>query len=132
MGRENHTSLRRWYSEQVCGDVTRVCRVPDKEQILLYSVVAPCANLSNASHSWSDGIGNDDKTNSLWACQLSRIQSLLNELYSEPHRALDHDHAQETSREDGMVPFWLDTLCVPVGYENRHPGGDAKRDLRKE
>ncbi|KAH0569263.1 hypothetical protein GP486_000019 [Trichoglossum hirsutum] len=83
-------------------------------------------------NNWSDGLGNDDKINSLWACQLSRIQLLVNELYSRPHRALDPDHAREVSREDGIVSFWIDTLCVPVGEENRHAGGDDKRDLRKE
>jgi hypothetical protein len=31
-----------------------------------------------------------------------------------------------------MVPFWIDTLCVPVGEKNHYPGGDTKRDLRKE
>lgn len=53
---------------------------------------------------------------------MSRIQSLVNELYSEPHRSSDPNHTPETSRED--MPFWIDTLCVPVG--------DGKHDLRKE
>lgn len=51
---------------------------------------------------------------------MTRIQSLVNDLYPQPG----------TSHED--VPFWIDTLCVPVGEKNRHPGGDKTRDLRKE
>ncbi|AEO68452.1 uncharacterized protein THITE_2089960 [Thermothielavioides terrestris NRRL 8126] len=82
------------------------------------------------SHVWSDGLGNNDKENSLWACQLSRIQSLVNEL----GRGMEMPGAGQVRGEDGnrLVPFWIDTLCVPVGDENRHPGGNRTRDLRKE
>lgn len=31
-----------------------------------------------------------------------------------------------------MIPFWIDTLCVPVGEKNRYLEGDKTRDLRKE
>ncbi|RDW78988.1 uncharacterized protein DSM5745_05840 [Aspergillus mulundensis] len=87
------------------------------------------------SHVWSDGLGNNDKSNALWACQLSRLQSLVNELWrssgSNPsaYQAPHDDNAIHYEIE--QVPFWLDTLCVPVGTENRHPGGDRTRDLRK-
>lgn len=51
------------------------------------------------SHVWSDGKGNPQR-NFLPACQLQRIQDHVNALYpSDAH----------------PIPFWMDTLCVPVG-----------------
>ena len=51
------------------------------------------------SHVWSDGKGNPHR-NSLPSCQLRRLQVCTNALYpSDRH----------------PVPFWMDTLCVPVG-----------------
>ena len=51
------------------------------------------------SHVWSDGRGNPLK-NFLPSCQLQHLQDCINALYpSERH----------------PVPFWMDTLCVPVG-----------------
>lgn len=51
------------------------------------------------SHVWSDGKGNPDR-NFLPLCQLQRLQDCTNALYpSDQH----------------PVPFWMDTLCVPVG-----------------
>ena len=51
------------------------------------------------SHVWSQGRGNP-KSNSLPLCQLSLISEKVNALYSD---------------EDTPVPFWIDTLCCPVG-----------------
>ena len=59
------------------------------------------------SHVWSDGMGNP-RDNCLNECQLVHIQGLVNALY-EP--AL------------WPVPFWMDTLCVPVH--------DRYRDIRQ-
>lgn len=51
------------------------------------------------SHVWSDGKGNPHR-NYLPLCQLQRLQDCTNALYpSDQH----------------PVPFWMDTLCVPVG-----------------
>lgn len=51
------------------------------------------------SHVWSDGKGNPHR-NYLPLCQLQRLQDFTNALYpSDQH----------------PVPFWMDTLCVPVG-----------------
>jgi hypothetical protein len=69
-------------------------------------------------YSWSDGLGNNDKENELWRCQLDRMQSLADGIRS--------------GSSSGPTAFWLDTLCVPVGDANRHPGGDRGRDLRKD
>ncbi|ORY59284.1 uncharacterized protein BCR38DRAFT_527229 [Pseudomassariella vexata] len=51
------------------------------------------------SHVWSDGWGNEDK-NELYTCQLQFIQ-----------RQIQRAIGPETSD----VPFWMDTLIVPVG-----------------
>ncbi|KAI9740183.1 MAG: hypothetical protein M1834_004761 [Cirrosporium novae-zelandiae] len=50
------------------------------------------------SHVWSDGMGNPHQ-NSLPRCQLWRVQALVNALYDEM---------------DDPVPFWIDTMCVPL------------------
>jgi hypothetical protein len=55
------------------------------------------------SHVWSDGMGNP-LSNTLPICQLRRIQELVNHLYiNEPKFP-----------EKFLVPFWMDTLCVPL------------------
>ncbi|KAF3932083.1 hypothetical protein ABW20_dc0105914 [Dactylellina cionopaga] len=63
---------------------------------------------------WSDGLGNDNKQNSMHKCQLSRIQKLVDALY--PDTA-------------GSTGFWIDTLCVPVGEHNVHLRGAAIRKM---
>lgn len=50
------------------------------------------------SHVWADGRGNPTE-NSLPRCQLRYIQNAVNELYENIHHP---------------VPFWIDTLCVPL------------------
>ncbi|KAI1173437.1 hypothetical protein F4777DRAFT_580909 [Nemania sp. FL0916] len=74
------------------------------------------------SHVWSDGLGNDDKTNSLAICQLSRIQSLVNRLYSQTQSHLTANPTELSETRSEMIPFWIDTLCVPVGQ-----AAEAKR-----
>ncbi|GAM33927.1 hypothetical protein TCE0_013f01183 [Talaromyces pinophilus] len=54
------------------------------------------------SHVWADGLGNEHQ-NSLPACQLSRIQRLVDEVYGFGPNG-----------KPGHAPFWMDTLCVPV------------------
>ncbi|KAI1078591.1 hypothetical protein F5B20DRAFT_207945 [Whalleya microplaca] len=54
------------------------------------------------SHVWSDGRGNPWR-NCLRLCQLQHIQNLVNNLYEPEH---------------WPVPFWMDTLCIPVGREH--------------
>ncbi|KAJ0422945.1 hypothetical protein BJY00DRAFT_62434 [Aspergillus carlsbadensis] len=53
------------------------------------------------SHVWSDGLGNA-KANTLPRCQLEKIQQLVNALY------------HGTSGHGDEIPFWMDTLCVPL------------------
>ena len=50
------------------------------------------------SHVWAGGLGNAND-NSLPRCQLEKIQRLVNALYPE---------------DTHPVPFWMDTLCVPL------------------
>lgn len=49
----------------------------------------------------NSGLGNRD-ANALPSCQLLRLQSLANDLYGNPNQP---------------IPFWLDTLCVPLEEE---------------
>lgn len=53
------------------------------------------------SHVWSDGRGNPWR-NCLCSCQLQYIQNLVNALYAP---------------ESLPVPFWMDTLSIPVGQK---------------
>ncbi|TPX15251.1 uncharacterized protein E0L32_004528 [Thyridium curvatum] len=55
------------------------------------------------SHVWSDGLGNPNQ-NAIPQCQLQRLQGLVNGLFPD---------------STGPVPFWLDTLCVPLARETR-------------
>ncbi|KAI9810232.1 MAG: hypothetical protein M1827_006366 [Pycnora praestabilis] len=57
------------------------------------------------SHLWSDRLGNA-KENSLPICQLKLLQKRVNALYGI------HDICS-----DKNIPFWMDTLCVPVTQE---------------
>lgn len=50
------------------------------------------------SHVWSHGLGNPHE-NSLPKCQLARLANMVSNLYQ---------------KEDEAVPFWIDTICVPV------------------
>lgn len=52
------------------------------------------------SHVWSQGLGNPAE-NTLPICQLSQIQQMVDDLFAD--RGMD-EH----------IPFWMDTLCVPV------------------
>jgi hypothetical protein len=58
------------------------------------------------SHVWSDGLGNEDK-NQISYCQFKFISSLLKKVtQSSPN-----DQEEPGIR---MIPFWLDTLLIPV------------------
>ncbi|MCJ1323578.1 hypothetical protein MMC10_000239 [Thelotrema lepadinum] len=50
------------------------------------------------SHVWADGMGNN-KSNSIWECQLRYLANAVNQLYPERQRP---------------IPFWFDTLCFPL------------------
>jgi len=62
------------------------------------------------SHVWADGLGNTTRT-TLPMCQLRRLQGFVNELCQLN---------QTDNEKKQSVPFWIDTLCVPVqrAYRN--------------
>ena len=70
-------------------------------------------NLVAISHVWADGLGNPDE-NKLPTCQLERLQSLVNGLYKERKQP---------------IPFWIDTLMIPVFPE---PFSDEQRMEQKQ
>ncbi|KAI1080626.1 hypothetical protein F5B20DRAFT_579873 [Whalleya microplaca] len=69
------------------------------------------------SHVWSDRMGNLTE-NSLLECQLDRIQNAVLAV-------------AKSGKVKGRSPrhFWLDTLCVPVGVENRKVRREAIRKM---
>lgn len=65
------------------------------------------------SHVRSQGLGNS-YANSLPICQISRLQSLVDRLYpSIP----------------GPVPFWIDTLCIPLTAPGQYLAFEALYDV---
>lgn len=60
--------------------------------------VGPTTRYVAISHVWSDGLGNN-KRNSLPFCQIRKLQILVDDLYES---------------KDRPVPFWIDTICVPL------------------
>ena len=83
-------------------------------ELLSDDLHAHCARRYVAiSHVRSQGLGNSD-SNSLPMCQISRLQSLVNRLYptnSEP------------------VPFWVDTLCIPLTSPGQYLAFEALYDI---
>ncbi|MCJ1262299.1 hypothetical protein MMC22_002169 [Lobaria immixta] len=58
------------------------------------------------SHVWADGLGNPNE-NALPLCQIKRLKAHLLAL-----QAVFGDF-------DGPILFWMDTLCIPVGQDER-------------
>ncbi|KAK2616388.1 hypothetical protein QQS21_000629 [Conoideocrella luteorostrata] len=56
------------------------------------------------SHVWADGLGNPTD-NALPTCQYPHLQQMANAAVT---RAQDNNHSEPT-------PFWIDSLCIPVG-----------------
>ena len=75
------------------------------------------------SHVWSDGMGNLHQ-NSLPRCQLLRLKALIDELSWSNGRTLDNLNKTHLGKfwrrfRGQTIPFWLDTLCIPVGSQNK-------------
>ncbi|KAK6535521.1 hypothetical protein TWF694_001976 [Orbilia ellipsospora] len=77
------------------------------------------------SHVWSDGLGNETQ-NALPRCQLDRIQKMIKQLYKDDPN-LDKSSPFYKYSE---VPFWMDTLCCPVGPEYKPLRIDTIRKMR--
>jgi len=60
------------------------------------------------SHVWAEGLGNPN-TNGLPVCELARIQDRVNKASTSGKADLSLEQ---------NIPFWMDTLCVPVQGEN--------------
>ncbi|KAL8730962.1 MAG: hypothetical protein Q9166_003752 [cf. Caloplaca sp. 2 TL-2023] len=84
------------------------------------------------SHVWSGGLGNVT-ANSMFSCQLRKLQGLLQKIRKNGDDDLDRDRGSKKTR--GMkrdlrallslqplpqqpILLWIDTLCVPVGSEH--------------
>ena len=75
---------------------------PSQVEVVRYKKQSEyCNDYVAVSHVWSDGLGNP-KANSLPRCQLERIQHLVNKIDPE---------------ETYLIPFWIDTICVPLAPE---------------
>ncbi|KAL8683185.1 MAG: hypothetical protein Q9186_000797 [Xanthomendoza sp. 1 TL-2023] len=84
------------------------------------------------SHVWSGGLGNVN-ANSMFSCQLRKLQHLLLRVRENADDDLDRDRGSKKTaglKRDLRASFrlkplpqqpvllWIDTLCVPVGSEN--------------
>lgn len=78
------------------------------------------------SHVWANGRGNT-KGNGLYQCQWLHLQSLA----VECRESENADLSTSASRTKGLVPFWLDTVCIPCGPEDQiGPGLRSKAILQ--
>ena len=77
---------------------------PSQLMVVRYKEITEyCNDYIAISHVWSDGLGNP-YANSLPRCQLDRIQHQVNQLWDPAIY---------------IIPFWIDTLCVPLHKELR-------------
>lgn len=114
-------------------DVTQICDLINQDQTPILTLSSrndnpPKLHISSAgndlnyvciSHVWANGFGNLH-ANSLPLCQLTRIQNYVNDLYPPSDSSYSN------------IPFWLDTLCVPVAaddYPTRRRAIIAMRDV---
>lgn len=75
----------------------------------------PHMRYATISHIWSDGYGNELK-NELYPCQLKFFRKLLSE-------------AAEKTKFRGQMPFWIDSLIIPVADERREERKKAIRQI---
>lgn len=71
-----------------------------------------CQEYATISHVWSDGYGNP-KQNKLWRCQLTYLRDLLKEAQMQKNR----QNRGEAKEKPDPLPFWIDTLMIPVQDE---------------
>lgn len=79
------------------------------------------------SHVWSDGYGNTEK-NELYRCQLNYFCKLLK--WAQRSR-LQHRKGQSSNNAEPL-PFWLDTLVIPIPPKNKTPTDDAELENKKK
>ena len=76
------------------------------------------------SHVWKDGLGNPFD-NSLPLCQIQRIQKSVCEMYryrNELHEDREILGSESINRrfQEGYIPIWMDTFCIPVQNEHKN------------
>ena len=85
------------------------------------------------SHVFADGLGNTE-SNALPLCQVERIRKMV---YTLPrHDFLEEQFGVELGANiralgDDSMPFWIDTLCVPVESVSRPVRRLAIKEMRK-
>lgn len=87
------------------------------------------------SHVWSDGMGNPH-TNTLPLCQIRRVHQLLDELDRLTGSLELMNKARFTAlfrrcRRRISTPFWLDTLCMPVGKDHKDTRAQAITQMKE-
>lgn len=90
--------------------------------------VQPQSRFVAISHVWGDGLGNA-WANTLPACQLHRIQSLVDAAHTDLVKSQD-DVQNGTSMRSEHISFWIDTLCVPVNVKHRRDRDTAILRMR--
>ncbi|KAL8953117.1 MAG: hypothetical protein Q9222_001000 [Ikaeria aurantiellina] len=71
---------------------------PDLPRVAIHDI-AKVQNFVAVSHVWAEGAGNVED-NALHSCLLKNISDLVKKIVPDTG--------------DGIIPFWIDTLCVPV------------------
>ncbi|OCL01411.1 hypothetical protein AOQ84DRAFT_383762 [Glonium stellatum] len=69
------------------------------------------------THCWADGLGNMEE-NALPQCQLERLRTMTQTLQGTTAAKLSAIYEMKASRFN-TVPFWFDTLCIPVKKEHQ-------------
>lgn len=77
----------------------------------------PSMEYATISHVWSDGFGNPS-ANTMLVCQLKLIRDLLSKLKPKSTNA--------------TIPFWMDTLMIPVGSDEETEDVKRKKDVRRK
>lgn len=94
--------------------VVRVHNEKSAEDLRLHIEVLSaetCSNYVAISHVWADGLGNVSD-NTLYQCQWLRLQELAKKSFRVAMTGT-------SSSQDDLVPFWIDTFCVPQGEDMR-------------
>jgi Heterokaryon incompatibility protein (HET) len=98
-------------------DSTQLCAILENGQIpilqiephsrfgssIVVTAATPGTDYIAISHVWSDKMGNV-KSNSIRGCMFKHLEGLIATI----------GHQERLTRGGKLIPFWIDTLCVPV------------------
>lgn len=97
------------------GDIELLVEGIDLEDVA-YRMACPFIAFS---HVWANGLGNPSG-NSLWKCQIRRLGEVLGYLRNTDSLVeILSEHFETTAWVHDTIPFWLDTLCIPVSSEHQ-------------